>query len=262
MAAIYAKEAGHEVELWEKSDHIGGNALIACKPYFEADMHRMIRYFERELMKHDIPVRYYTAATPELVRAYAPQHIIWAAGGKPIAPAAIPGLDSPKVYLATEALSNCCDVGERVCVIGGGLVGVETALQMDMWGRQVTCIDMAKTIPSEQGFKMNDMLLKEYMDKSGVRFMPRTKLIRVEGDLFGCKVVVESGKEQKAIECDTVLLALGFHSTAEQAAELDNIAPVTVIGDAKTPRKIIFAVEEAWDAVRSGFDTLHKLGVI
>lgn len=260
MAAIYAKQAGHEVELWEKSDHIGGNALVACKPYFKADMHRMIRYFERELLKHDIPVRYYTEATTELVKAYAPEHIIWAAGGRPVVPASIPGLDSPRVYPATEALSNCCDVGERVCVIGGGLVGVETALQMDMWGKEVTCIDMGKEIPSERGFKMNDMLLKEYMEKSGVCFMPSTKLLRVEGNLFGCKVIVESGKEQKALECDTVLLALGFQPTGERAAEYESIAPVTVIGDAQSPRKIIFAVEEAYDAVRGGFNALSKLG--
>lgn len=251
MAALYAKQAGHSVEIWEKSDHIGGNALNACKPYFKADMHRMIRYFERELLINGIPVRYYTEPDAAKVKEYAPDHIILAAGGRPILPRSIPGLDLPKVYPATEALSCCCDVGDRVLVVGGGLVGVETALQMDMWGKHVTCIDMAKTIPSEPGFKMNDMLMKQYMVKSNVQFMPSTKLVRIDGDDFTCTVTVESEGVQSTVECDTVLLALGFLPTADMAGQFDSIAPVTVIGDSQRPRKIIFAIEDAHNAVRA-----------
>ena len=213
-------------------------------------MHRMIRYFERELLVHDIPVSFYTTATPELAAAYAPDHILWAAGGRPIAPKAIPGLDCPKVYLATEALCDCCDAGERVVVIGGGLVGVETALQMDMWGKHVTCIDMAKTIPSEPGFKMNDMLMRDYMARSNVDFRPATKLVRIDGDAFTCSVTVEHAHEQQQIACDTVLLALGFAPTAQAAAAFEAVAPVTVLGDAQQPRKILFAVGDAHEAVR------------
>ena len=245
MAALYAKQAGHSVEIWEAGGHIGGNALCACKPFFKRDMHRMIRYFERELLVHDIPVRFYTTATPELAAAYAPDHILWAAGGRPIAPKAIPGLDCPKVYLATEALCDCCDVGERVVVIGGGLVGVETALQMDMWGKHVTCIDMAKTIPSEPGFKMNDMLMRDYMARSNVDFRPATKLVRIDGDAFTCSVTVEHAHEQQQIACDT-----GFAPTAQAAAAFEAVAPVTVLGDAQQPRKILFAVGDAHEAVR------------
>lgn len=250
MAALYAKQAGHMVEIWEAGGHIGGNALCACKPFFKRDMHRMIRYFERELLVHDIPVRFYTTATPELAAAYAPDHIFWAAGGRPIAPKAIPGLDCPKVYFATEALCDCCDVGDRVVVIGGRLVGVEAALQMDMWGKHVTCIDMARTIPSEPGFKMNNMLMRDYMACSGVDFRPTTKLVRIAGDAFTCSVTVEHAGEQQQIACDTVLLALGFAPTAQAAAAFESVAPVTVLGDAQQPRKILFAVGDAHEAVR------------
>ena len=250
MAALYAKQAGHSVEIWEKSDHIGGNALNACKPYFKADMHRMIRYFERELLINGISVQYYTEPDAMEIKRYAPDHIILASGGRPLIPNSIPGLNLPKVYSATEALSCCCDIGERVIVVGGGLVGVETALQMDMWGKNVMCIDMAKNIPSEQGFKMNDMLMKQYMAKSNVQFMPSTKLIRIDGDDFTCIATVESAGEQRTIECDTVLLALGFLPTADLAIQYSSIAPVTVIGDSKRPRKIIYAIEEAYEAIR------------
>lgn len=251
MAALYAKQAGHDVVVLEKGGGIGGNALNACKPYFKADMHRMIVYFKTQMIREQIPVKFYTEATAETVAAYKPDHIIWAAGGTPIVPKSIPGLDLPNVYPATLALRDACVVGQRVVVVGGGLVGVETSLQMDMWGRDVICIDMAKTIPSEPGFKMNDDLMKKYMAESGVSFRPKTKLEAVEGDYFGCKVTVSCGEETQVLECDTVLLALGYLPTADAAKALEAVAPVTVIGDAAKPRRIVFAIEEAWEAVRN-----------
>ena len=136
-------------------------------------------------------------------------------------------------------------------MVGGGLVGVECALQMDMWGKQVSCIDMARTIPSEPGFKMNDILMKQYMDKSGVCFMPGTRLKKVEGDALGCRVTVESKGQERVLDCDTVLLALGFLPAADQAEPFKAIAPVSIIGDSQSPRKILFAVEEAYEAVRA-----------
>lgn len=248
MAAIYAKQAGHSVEIWEKSGEVGGSALFVCKPYFKADMYRMIVYFREELARQDIPVRFYTEAVPETVAAYAPEHIIWAAGGKPKAPDDIPGLDSPNVYPAVDALRDCCFVGDRVVIAGGGATAIETALHLDAWGKQVTCV--ARAFPSKPGFKMNDMLQSEQMAASGVTFLPGTRLHRVEGDALHCKVTVETGEELKVIDCDTVLIALGVEPTMEAAEELRRIAPVTVIGDAANSGKILDAVEGAWDAIR------------
>ena len=250
MAAIYAHDAGHHVELWERTGRLGGNARYACKPFFKRDMHSMLRYFERELGQRGIPVRYYTEAEKPEAAAFKPDHIIWAAGGRPILPASIPGLTLPNVYPAVHALDDLCDVGDRVMVVGGGLVGVECALQMDMWGRQVSCIDMAGSIPSEPGFKMNDMLMKRYMEKSNVSFMSGTRLKQIEKEGLGCRVTVESRGEEHSMYCDTVLLALGFLPTADQAEPFKAIAPVSIIGDSREPRKILYAVEEAYEAVR------------
>ena len=251
MAAIYASKAGHQVELWEKGSHLGGNARFACMPYFKRDMNRMLRYFEISLRELGVPVRYYKEASPEAAAEFRPQHIIFAAGGEPILPAAIPGLNCPNVHPATEALANLCDVGQRVLVIGGGLVGVETSLQMALWGKDVSCIDMAKSIPSEAGFKMNDDLMKKYMAESSVKFMPKTKLLRIEGDCFGCRVFAEKAGEELQLSCDTVLLALGYKPRAAEGKAYEALSPVSIIGDSANPRRILFAVEDAWEAVRN-----------
>ena len=248
MAAIYAKEAGHNPVILEKSGSIGGNGLAACKPYFKADMHRMISYFEQKLASLQIPVKFYTEADEDTIAAYAPDHIIWAAGGTPKTPD-IPGLDAPNVYLATDALLNRCYVGKRVLVVGGGMAGTETALHLDKMGHEV--IAVARAFPARAGFKMNDDLLKDLMAQSDVTFMAGSRLKAIEGDIFGCKAAITKGEEEQVIECDTVLLALGYDSTADRAKKLESIAPVTVIGDAAKAGKILHAVHDAWDAVKA-----------
>lgn len=248
MAALYAKQAGHDVVILEKSGTIGGNGLAACKPYFKADMHRMISYFETQLAKAKVPVRFCTEATAETVAEYAPDHIIWAAGGTPKQPE-IAGLDCPNVHQATDVLLNKCFVGQRVLVVGGGMAGTETALHLDKLGHTVTAV--ARAFPARAGFKMNDDLLKDLMAKSTVNFLSGTRLQAIEGDAFGCRATVTKGEETLVIDCDTVLLALGYDATADKAAQLEGIAPVTVIGDAARPGKILHAVHSAWDAVRN-----------
>ena len=203
-AALYAKQAGHQVEIWEKGLSIGGNALYASEPYFKLDMHRLINYLDRQLQKHEIPVRFDTEAMPESVRAFAPDKLIWAAGGRLLKPASISGLDGPNVYPATDALRNLCDVGKRVIIAGGGMVGVETALHLDRLGKEVTVLEMADHMLPIPGFIMNDELLKKQMRESGVDFRPSTKLLSLEGDIHGNTVHVEHEEQPETLSCDSL----------------------------------------------------------
>ena len=88
------------------------------------------------------------------------------------------------------------------------------------------------------------------MKKSTAEFMTGYRLQSVEGDAFGCKAIVSNGEAEREIVCDTVLLALGYDSTADKAKALEAVAPVAVIGDAAKAGKILHAVHDAWDAVR------------
>ena len=250
-AALYARQAGHQVEIWEKGMAIGGSARYAAEPYFKLDMHRLLNYLVLQLERSRIPVRFDTEATPEAVRAFAPDRIIWAAGGRQLRPQSIPGLDGPAVYPAVEALRNLCDVGRRVVIIGGGMVGVETALHLDRMGKQVTVLEMADRIPPEPGFVMNEELLQKQMRASGVTFRPDTRVCAVECALEGACVQAEHDGAVEKIPCDTVLLAMGAAPTAERAQEeYGEICPVACIGDSLGTRKIINAIHEAYAAVR------------
>ena len=251
-AALYAKQAGHQVEIWEKGLAIGGSARFAAEPYFKLDMHRLLNYLTRQLERCQIPVRLDTEATPEAVQAYHPDRLIWAAGGRQLRPSAIPGLDGPAVYPAAEALRNLCDVGDRVVVVGGGMVGVETALHLDRMGKEVTLLEMADRIPPEPGFIMNEELLQKQMRASHVVFRPETCLRSVESGLDGSRIRAEFHGRQEEIPCDTVLLAMGAKPTAEQALQdYRGICPVFCIGDSFGSRKIIDAIHDAYEAVRN-----------
>ena len=243
MAALYAKAAGHTPVILEKGGQIGGKLHAACKPWFKADMARLITYLETQLRKQNIPVHYYTEATAEIMSDFAPDAVIWAAGGSP--KAAVEGSDLPNVYAAEDALLNRCYVGKRVLVVGGGMTGVETALHLDKSGHEVICA--ARAFPAKPGFKMNDDLLKDLMAASKVQFIPKARLQRIEGDVFGCKAYLTVGEEEQVIDCDTILLAVGDAPVA--VPELN--VPVTVIGDASKGGKIMDAVHSAYHAVRN-----------
>lgn len=82
----------------------------------------------------------------------------------------------------------------------------------------------------------------------GKPVQPGIRLERIEEDGLGCCVAVESGGEERSLDCETVLLALGFLPTADQAEPFKAIAPVGIIGDSRIPRKILFAIEAANEA--------------
>lgn len=245
MAALYAEAAGHDPILLERGGCIGGKLHAACKPWFKGDMRRYITWLETQLRKAEIPVRFYTEATEETVSALKPDAIIWAVGGKENRPD-IEGIALPNVYHAVDALLSRCYVGKRVLVVGGGMTGVETALQLDKTGHEVICA--ARAFPAKPGFKMNDELLRDLMAASGVRFLSGTRLRKIDGDVLGCSATLTRGEETVSVDCDTVLLALG--SASQAASGLEAIAPVTVIGDADRGGKIIDAVHAAWNAIR------------
>ncbi len=196
-----------------------------------------------------MPVRFGREANHDNVAAWKPDRIIWAAGGTPILPKSIPALDGYNVYSATDALRNLVDVGERVVMVGGGMVGIEAALHFDKMGRKVTVIEMAKKMLPQPMFKMNGDLLKKMMRESGITFRTSTRLVSVDSTRTHTSVTVEGPEGEDTIECDTVLMALGFAPTSALAETFSDICPVIPIGDAVETRKILYATTDAYHAV-------------
>lgn len=246
-AALMAEQAGHDVTLWEKTSKIGGKALAAAKPYIKADMQALSEYYRVQLAKSNVSIKTMCTATTDSIAEFAPDVLIWAAGGKTLLPKAIPGLDRANVYSAESALSNTAIVGNNVVIAGGGLVGTETAVHFDKLGKKVTIVEMADTILPNPPFPMNDIQLKGLVGASGIEVCTSTKLVSVEED----GVIVSDADGEKKIPCDTVLMALGYAPTAEEAKAYEAICPVYVIGDSNQARNIMEAVLEAYEAVQN-----------
>lgn len=247
VAALLAHKAGHNVELWEKSGSVGGKTLAASAPYMKADMIRLPHYYHTQLVKAGIPVRFYKEATHEAVAEFKPDVLIWAAGGNVVRPASIPGLYNSNVYSCEAALRNQVPLGKKLAIIGGGQVGIEAAIHFDRVGHDVTVVEMADKIMPEPAFVQNDTILREMMADSRGSYLTSTKLVEVNGK--GIVVESESGKTE--LECDTVLLAMGWSPDTGKASEFDDICRVITVGDSNKCRNILSATAEALDAVNN-----------
>lgn len=244
-AAIYAKQCGHDVEIWERGDHIGGNAMAASMPVFKRDMESLISYYKHKIDIMGIRIKFLTEATPETVAQYAPDHMIWAAGGIPVCPKSIPGIAGDNVCLATDALENRAFLGDRIVVIGGGMVGCEAAAHFALLGKEVSIVEMAPAVLQEDIFVQSRIMLTKWMEISKLTKYEETRLVSIQEH----EITVEKDGSQFQLPCDTVVLAMGFQPNTDELKKYEKICPATAIGDALKLGRILNATADAFNAV-------------
>ena len=138
-AALIAAERGHTVTLIEKANKLGGVLLIEDEVSFKAKLKLYIKTQARKVFRNkNITVMLGTEATPELVSSLEPDAVIAALGSRPAVPTYLPGYDRANVMPADYAYTHVDEVGKKVVVIGGGLVGAELALHLASCGKDVT----------------------------------------------------------------------------------------------------------------------------
>ena len=244
-AALMAAKIGHQVELWEKTSRVGGKAIAAAAPYMKRDMIRLCNYYNTQLLKSDVTLRLYTEASHGAVADFAPDIIIWATGGRILAPKSIPGIDGDNVYSCEKALKNLVPVGKRVVIAGGGQVGIEASLHFDHNGHDVTVVEMADQMMPDPPFQQNENILREMMANSRASYLTNTKVVEITPE----GVVVENAGGKQVIPCDTVLLAMGYIPDSLDSEAYTDICPVIPIGDSVKCRDIMNATREAYEAV-------------
>ncbi|NOQ18598.1 MAG: NAD(P)-binding protein, partial [Desulfobacterales bacterium] len=126
-AAVTAAICGHQVDVYEKDSDIGGQLWIAGAPPHKQEILEFIRYYRAQINKHQIPLHLNTTVDTHVVKKQNPDYIILAEGAEPLLPQ-IDGYDDPCVYSAWQVLKGNPLLGKSVAVIGGGSVGLETAL--------------------------------------------------------------------------------------------------------------------------------------
>jgi NADPH-dependent glutamate synthase beta subunit-like oxidoreductase len=162
---------------------------------------------------------------------------------KPVLPP-IPGVDGPNVLTAKDLLARRLRfTGQRIVVIGGGTVGLETANYLAVQGNDITVLEMLDTIGRGSDPLYLDYLLRELKER-GVEIMTGVQVEAIQTE-----AVLVRGKdgEKRLIPADLVVLAAGVKPANELARDLQDLNPI-VIGDALEPRKIIHAIAEGYAA--------------
>jgi 2-enoate reductase len=230
-----------------KEYELGGALRAAGAPKFKADTRRYMEYLKKQVLKHNITVRYNKEATVEEILKHNPDVVIVAAGTKPIIPN-IPGIEGENVVEATNLLANNIETGEKVVVLGGGLVGCETALMLEQEGKDVTIVEMLDDLLLTAVHAPNcDQILKDMVAASNIKVMTSTTLLSIDKD----KVLVKVNDEEKEIPCDTLVVSVGYKSDKSLTEALETkIKKVFEIGDYEQPGKIINAVHKGFHTIR------------
>ena len=230
-AAITAALRGHEVLLCEKSGELGGAILGDKYIPFKRDAWAAARTLARRMELAGVEVRLNTEVTPQFVRAWEPDCLIVAVGGSPIVP-----FTGPNVYPASELKGQL--PGKRIAVLGGGLVGCETAVHLAMQGGEVTVVELAEDVARDANPRQRPALLKE-LERTKVRCGLRGLRAAPEG-----LVCADAEGREELIEADAIVLAVGQRPNRAAADALRNTAPeVRLLGDcvkASTLREAIF----------------------
>lgn len=223
-AARMAAIRGHQVTLLEKAPTLGGCLIQAGSHPFKQEVQALNAWYQRELKELRVDIRTETEATPEMLRAMNADVIILAAGYVPIVPP-VPGIDSPTAVECMDAYAHPEKIGQRVAVIGGGLVGCEMALGYAMEGRQVTVVEALDELMragDEEPPIPNGQMIPDLFEHYGVRVLSGHRLTAV-----GNQAITVSGAQgDETIPVDNAVIAVGFRPDPSMAQALTGCGAV------------------------------------
>ena len=274
-AALSAWEQGHDVTIYEKGDHLGGQLYLAAAPPGRGEFAELAKDLEHQVALNSIKVVYNQAVDKTLLEKEKPDVVLLATGAVPISPP-IPGADLPNVVQAWDVLEDRAITGKRVVIVGGGAVGVETALfladkgtlsgeavkfllvnraespedlyQMATRGtKQIVLIEMIEKLGKDIGKTTKWGILQD-LSRKGVKTKTTTRALEITES----SVRVEKDDQVEEIPADTVVLAIGAsaYNPLEAICEEKGIQCRTV-GDASEVGLAFGAVHQGFAAGRA-----------
>ncbi len=245
QAAAVAAQRGHSVTLYEKQTQLGGQLNIACIPPRKEEMRRAITNLIHEVNTSGVTLRLGEEATAESILREKPDAVILAAGAASFAPN-FPGRQNPNVADAWEILDGTQQVYGRVAVVGGGMVGCETAEYLAERGCDVSVVEMLDQIANGESSTILPTLMESYK-KFGVKQFPGHKVQEITLSELIC--TDKEGNEVR-IPCDYVVLAVGARPVAfdSSALEAAGISVVRVGDCAERASDISNATKTGYDA--------------
>jgi 2,4-dienoyl-CoA reductase-like NADH-dependent reductase (Old Yellow Enzyme family)/thioredoxin reductase len=241
-AARVAALMGHQVLLFEAENELGGMLKWGSVPPHKEILGSIPEYYSGEFKRLGVKLRLGVKATLELIIKENPDSVIVATGGVVLMPD-IPGIDKGMVMTALDVLSGKKKTGENVVVAGGGAVGCEVANYLAQQNKKVAIVEMLDMVGLDMDSWIWVCLSAELAGKN-VRILKSTKIEQITGEGV---VLIDKNWNKTFLKADNVVLALGLKPFDRLAKELEGkVKKVSVIGDAKQPRRIQEAIYEGF----------------
>ena len=247
-AARVAALKGHHVDVYEKESVIGGQINIASIPPRKDEILRSVEYYQNILPSLDVTIHLNTECSKETMNQA--DAVIVAVGAHDVMPK-IPGAESNNVVSSWDVLAGKAEVNGKVVVIGGGLVGTETAEFCAHKGCEVSIVEMAEKIANGESTTILPTLMASFA-QHGVKQYVNTKVNSIEND--GKLVVTTNVKDETevSIPCDMVVMAVG---SVKNTLDVEGVTvPVYYAGDCSGERTASIA-----EAIRGGYNAANSI---
>lgn len=232
---------GHKPELYEQSDRLGGNLIPGGAPDFKEDDIALADWFTYQLKELSVPVYLKRKVTKEFILSNEFDSLIIATGSKP----KVFGLgDDDKVFTAAQVLLNEKDPGNTTVIVGGGLVGCETALWLNQQGKKVIIVEALDKILALNGplCHANSEMLEKLIPYNNIEVVTKAKVTEYKDGILK----MQTEKVEKEIKCDSVILSVGYREENSLYNELEfEIPEIYIMGDARRVANIMYGI---WDA--------------
>ncbi len=244
-AAFHCAKDGHDIVVFEKEDVLGGQLTFADYVPFKKDVANFRDYLIRNVKKaENVEIRMNTVATPEIIEKENPDVIIVAVGAKKFMPN-IEGVDGSNVKHVVDVFGKEDELGDKVVIIGAGMVGCEETVHLQVLGKHVDIVEMAEEVmPEAEDLVDEKFLTSFYMtheyNPAHETLVEAKSIDRVNIHLSSkCVAIEEKGVwienkegDKTFIEADSVIMATGFRTDETVSVPYDNLAyDVIRIGD-------------------------------
>ena len=254
-AARVAALRGHEVTLIEKENELGGNLNPASAPVYKKEIQELKCYLTGQIEKLGIKVVLGQEANKETVTRMKPDAVVLATGSKPSYPE-IEGIDKNLVFDAVDVLKGTKIIGQRVVVVGAGLVGCETAAHLAENGKTVVLVTRRSSDYTPSGGLAPNLealfrkwFLFELWPALDIEIVAKATCRRVTDEGL---VVVDSDSKERLLPADAVIFAHCLKPNKDLEISLqDKVSELYSIGDCVEPRQIINAIHEGGRVARS-----------
>ena len=245
QAAITAAQKGHDVTLCEQLDRLGGALFFAETIPFKRELYDFARCLERRVRRENITVRLGAKVDASDIQKMNPDVVIAAVGAIPIIPP-IPGIEGDYVLHATECEGNADQLGNKIVIVGGGLIGCELGIYLGMKGKDVTIVEMCETLAQDAN-SFHKMALDIEFEKY-IHPVRGTKVKQISREGVLCE---DTKHEDIFIKADNIVIAAGMKPNTGMIDSLyGKVAEFYLIGDCRKVSNVLQAIQQGYFVAR------------